>query len=75
MPSRDIHTRINTHKQHTRHRRQVGDKEITLDDMWRLDLQRLDGWTLVQARLVGKSGGAGWEGRREAGRPGGWVGG
>jgi hypothetical protein len=28
----------------------VGDKEITLDDMWRLDLQKLDGWTLVQVR-------------------------
>ncbi len=27
---------------------EVGDKEITLDDMWRLDLAKLDGWTLVQ---------------------------
>ncbi|KIZ00809.1 Kelch domain-containing protein 4 [Monoraphidium neglectum] len=33
---------------------EVGDKEITLDDMWRLDLQKLDGWTLVQENTVGE---------------------
>jgi len=32
----------------------VGDKEITLDDMWRLDLAKLDGWHLVQENTVGE---------------------
>jgi hypothetical protein len=26
---------------------EVGDKEITLDDLWTLDLAKLDGWTEV----------------------------
>ncbi|KAI8464529.1 MAG: hypothetical protein J3K34DRAFT_474238 [Monoraphidium minutum] len=33
---------------------EVGDKEITLDDMWRLDLQKLDGWALVQENTMGE---------------------
>ena len=33
---------------------QVGDKEITLDDMWALDVQKLDGWQLVRENTVGE---------------------
>lgn len=32
---------------------EVGEKEITLDDMWRLDLAKLDGWHLVQVSNPG----------------------
>lgn len=33
---------------------EVGEKEITLDDMWRLDLAKLDGWQLVKENTVGE---------------------
>jgi hypothetical protein len=33
---------------------QVGAKEITLDDMWALDVQKLDGWQLVRENTVGE---------------------
>ncbi|GBG00053.1 hypothetical protein Rsub_12797 [Raphidocelis subcapitata] len=33
---------------------EIGEREITLDDMWRLDLAKLDGWTLVQENTVGE---------------------
>lgn len=32
---------------------EVGDREITLDDLWRLDLVKLDGWTMVKGNSVG----------------------
>lgn len=32
---------------------EVGDKEVTLDDMWSLDLVKLDGWTLVKENSMG----------------------
>mmetsp|Transcript_35362 Transcript_35362/g.89532 ORF Transcript_35362/g.89532 Transcript_35362/m.89532 type:complete len:561 (-) Transcript_35362:2296-3978(-) len=32
---------------------EIGDKEITLDDMWSLDLQKLDGWDMVKENTVG----------------------
>eukprot|EP00877_Chromochloris_zofingiensis_P007071 jgi/Chrzof1/2617/Cz11g22180.t1 len=33
---------------------EIGDKEITLDDMWCLDLAKLDGWQLVKENTVGE---------------------
>lgn len=33
---------------------EIGDKEITLDDMWCLDLVKLDGWTMVRGNSVGE---------------------
>jgi hypothetical protein len=33
---------------------EVGESEITLDDMWSLDLVKLDGWQLVKENTVGE---------------------
>lgn len=33
---------------------EVGESEITLDDMWSLDLVKLDGWNLVKENTVGE---------------------
>ncbi|KAJ9507167.1 hypothetical protein QJQ45_004829 [Haematococcus lacustris] len=33
---------------------EVKDKEVTLDDMWRLDLSKMDGWDLVKENTVGE---------------------
>jgi len=33
---------------------ELGDREITLDDLWALDLAKLDGWALVHANSVGE---------------------
>ncbi|GLC36147.1 hypothetical protein PLESTB_001375400 [Pleodorina starrii] len=33
---------------------EVGSKEITLDDMWALDVVKLDGWQLVRENTVGE---------------------
>jgi hypothetical protein len=33
---------------------EVGEAEITLDDMWCLDLVKLDGWQLVKENTVGE---------------------
>ncbi|KAG2483359.1 hypothetical protein HYH03_017759 [Edaphochlamys debaryana] len=33
---------------------EVGSREVTLDDMWALDVQRLDGWSLVRENTVGE---------------------
>lgn len=33
---------------------EVGETEITLDDMWKLDLAKLDGWALVKENSVGE---------------------
>lgn len=32
---------------------ELGQKEITLDDLWRLDLVKLDGWSMVKGNSVG----------------------
>lgn len=32
----------------------MGSKEITLDDMWSLDLVKLDGWQLIRENTVGE---------------------
>jgi hypothetical protein len=32
---------------------EVGSREITLDDVWRLDLAKLDGWVLVRGNSAG----------------------
>ncbi|KAF8055334.1 KLHDC4 [Scenedesmus sp. PABB004] len=34
---------------------EVGEAEITLDDMWSLDLAKLDGWNLVKENTVGRA--------------------
>mmetsp|Transcript_4365 Transcript_4365/g.11848 ORF Transcript_4365/g.11848 Transcript_4365/m.11848 type:complete len:564 (-) Transcript_4365:268-1959(-) len=33
---------------------EIGDKEVTLDDIWSLDLNKLDGWNLVKENTVGE---------------------
>jgi hypothetical protein len=33
---------------------ELGDREVTLDDLWALDLSKLDGWALVHANSVGE---------------------
>jgi hypothetical protein len=33
---------------------EVGESEITLDDMWSLDLVKLDGWQLFKENTVGE---------------------
>ncbi|GLI65322.1 hypothetical protein VaNZ11_008865 [Volvox africanus] len=33
---------------------EVGSKEVTLDDMWTLDVAKLDGWQLVRENTVGE---------------------
>lgn len=33
---------------------EVGESEVTLDDMWSLDLVKLDGWTLVKENTMGE---------------------
>jgi len=32
---------------------EIGEKEITLDDMWSLDVTRMDGWRLIKENTVG----------------------
>lgn len=34
--------------------RQVESKDVTLDDLWKLDLVKLDGWTCVRENSVGQ---------------------
>jgi hypothetical protein len=38
------------------------EKEVTLDDLWRLDLSKLDGWRLVRANTAGEEAFKGGEG-------------
>lgn len=33
---------------------EVGESEVTLDDMWCLDLVKLDGWTMVKENTMGE---------------------
>ncbi len=33
---------------------EVGDREITLDDMWALDLAKLDGWQPLRDNSIGE---------------------
>jgi hypothetical protein len=33
---------------------EVGESEVTLDDMWSLDLVKLDGWSLVKENTMGE---------------------
>lgn len=33
---------------------EVGDVEVTLDDMWSLDLVKLDGWQLLKENSMGE---------------------
>ncbi len=33
---------------------EVGEKEITLDDMWSLDLAKLDGWQVLRENTIGE---------------------
>lgn len=33
---------------------QVAHTDITLDDMWKLDLAKLDGWSCVRANTAGE---------------------
>lgn len=34
---------------------EIGDKEVTLDDLWTLDLAKLDGWHMVKDNTVGQA--------------------
>ena len=34
---------------------EIGDKEVTLDDLWALDLAKLDGWQMVKDNTVGQA--------------------
>lgn len=33
---------------------EVGESEVTLDDMWSLDLVKLDGWQLIKENTMGE---------------------
>ncbi len=33
---------------------ELGSREVTLDDLWCLDLSKLDGWSLVRGNTVGE---------------------
>jgi hypothetical protein len=33
---------------------EVGESEVTLDDMWCLDLVKLDGWSMVKENTMGE---------------------
>ena len=33
---------------------ELGEREITLDDLWALDLAKMDGWSLLQGNTAGE---------------------
>lgn len=34
---------------------EVGEKEVTLDDVWSLDLAKLDGWCMIKENTCGEA--------------------